>query len=71
MSCLICKQPEVDSLEFEGGNNAELSMFFPVCEAHFKEYEHDEWKFRDKYGDKIDDGCYERLIDRADMMRDS
>lgn len=70
MSCSLCKQPDVDELEFEGGNNAELSMIMRVCEEHWQEYEKDEWKFRDKYAEKIDLGCYERLIDHADMLRD-
>lgn len=70
MRCAICKQHAVDSIEFEGGNNAELSMIFNMCQAHFDEYEKDEWAFRDKYAEKIDNDCYERLIDQADSMRD-
>lgn len=70
MSCSLCKQPAVDSREFEGGNNAEFSMIMEMCETHFQEYEKDEFAFMDKYTSQIDDGCYERLIDRADALRD-
>ena len=70
MNCSLCKQPSVDELAFEGGNNAELSMTMRLCEDHLKEYEKDEWLFRDKHAEKIDDGCYERLIDHADMLRE-
>lgn len=70
MTCSLCKQPEVDSLEFEGWNNAELSMVMRLCEAHFAEYEKDEYAFQTKYAEKIDEGCYEALIDRADALRD-
>jgi hypothetical protein len=70
MSCAICKQPEVDQIEFEAGNNAEFPVSFPVCENHWNECEKDEWAFRDKYGEKIDEMAYERLIDHADAMRE-
>lgn len=70
LTCSLCKQPEVETLEFEGGNNAELSMQMHVCEIHLAEYDKDENKFQDKYAEKIDDGCYERLIGHADMLRD-
>jgi len=61
MRCDICKEPAVETLEFEGGNNAELSMTMAVCEACLAEYEKDEYAFQDKYADKINDGCYEEL----------
>ena len=70
MKCSLCKEIAVDEREFEGGNNAEFSMTMQLCEVHFNEYEKDEWAFRDKYGEKIDDGCYDELISRADMLRD-
>ncbi len=70
MSCALCKQPEVDRLEFEAGNNAEFPVSVPVCQAHWDECEKDEWAFRDKYGEKIDAMAYERLIDQADSRRE-
>lgn len=70
MSCRICKQTEVDRLEFEAGNNAEVPVSFPVCEHHWNECEADEWAFRDKYGDDIEQMAAEHWIDLADSLRD-
>lgn len=68
--CSVCKKHSVDSMEFEGGNNAEFSMIFEMCQEHWDEYEKDEYAFRDKYAELIDNECYERLIDQADALRE-
>jgi hypothetical protein len=70
MSCRICKLPTVEHLEFEAGNNAEVPVSFPVCEKHLEEFDKDEWIFRDKYGDKIEDMAGQHWIDLADHLRD-
>jgi hypothetical protein len=66
MSCSLCKNPTVETLDFEAGNNAEFASFVRVCEVHLDEYDKDEWAFRDKYAAKIDDLAYESLIDIAE-----
>lgn len=68
--CGLCGQPSVAGLEFEGGDDANYTMTLEVCEAHFQEHEADEWAFRDKYAERIDEGCYEELIDAADGLHD-
>lgn len=68
MTCSLCKQPEVDSVEFEGGNNAEFSMTMRLCESHFTEYEKDELAFRDKHSELIDNECYEELLCSAEIL---
>lgn len=64
--CILCKAPAVEGLEFEGGNNAEFSCTFWVCEKHLEEYDKDEYAFQDKYASHIDDECYDTLIAQAD-----
>src|SRR6266705_841488 len=66
MKCDLCKEPVVETLEFEGGNNADLSTILGLCEAHLAEYDKDEYAFQQKYADKINKGCYEQLISNAE-----
>ena len=70
MSCSFCKHPSVENMEFEAGNNAEVPVSFPVCQPHLDEFDKDEWAFRDKYGDKIEDMAAEHWVDLADSLRD-
>lgn len=70
MSCFVCKQPEIDRLEFEAGNNAEVQVSMPVCQTHWDECEQDEWAFRDKHADRIEQEAAEHLVDLADHYRD-
>lgn len=70
MSCSLCKQPEVDNVEFECGNGAGMTATLRLCESHFKEYEKDEYTFQDKHAELLDKMAYEDLIDHADMLRD-
>ena len=68
--CSLCKEASVESLEFEGGNNAELSVTMGLCETHLAEYDKDEYAFQDKYADQINTGCYDQLVSNADALRD-
>ena len=70
MSCGICKQNQVEYLEFEAGNNAEVAVSFPVCENHLEEYDKDCYGFQDKYGDQIEARAAEKWVDLADALRD-
>jgi len=70
MSCAICKQPEVESLDFEAGNNAEVPVSVRVCQSHLDEYDKDEYAFHDKYADRIEELAAEKWVDLADHLRD-
>lgn len=69
MVCELCKQPDIDSLEFEAGNNAEYMVSIPLCEAHLKEEEETGYDFRKKYGEQIEEALYESWRNQADALR--
>jgi len=60
--CHLCEKQAVDKLDFEAGNNAEFPVTIRLCEEHLKEEEETGYAFQQKYGSKIDDLAYERLI---------
>lgn len=70
MAGSFCKQPEIDRLEFEAGNNAEVPVSMPVCQQHWDECEKDEWAFRDKYAGRIEEEAAMHWVDLADHLRD-
>lgn len=70
-TCWLCKEPSVDSLEFEAGNNAEYQVAIPLCEAHLKEEEETGYDFREKYGEQIEAALVERWASEADHLRDA
>lgn len=71
MSCLLCKQPSVDSAEFEAGNNAEVPVSVPLCETHWNEMDSmDSYDFQCKYADQIEDLAAQKWVDLADALRD-
>ncbi len=59
MTCTFCKEPAVDSLEFETGNGAEYGVTVDLCEAHFKEAEDTGYDFEVKYAEPILECLYE------------
>jgi hypothetical protein len=69
MTCQLCKESDIDSLEFEAGNNAEYMVSIPLCEAHLKEEEETGYAFREKYGEQIEEALYESWRRQADALR--
>lgn len=69
MFCDLCKGPQVDSLEFETGNNAEYSVSVNLCEAHFKEAEDTGYDFEKKYAEQILECLYEHQRSKADYLK--
>lgn len=68
--CTLCKHTKAeDSLEFETGNNAEYSVFVPLCEAHIKEAEDTGYDFEEKYAEQILEELYESQRCEADFLR--
>ncbi len=51
MNCFLCKQPAVDTMVFETGNNAEYKVEPNMCEVHFKEAENTGYDFEEKYAE--------------------
>jgi len=70
MTCSICKEPSVDSLEFETGNNAKHQTTVNLCEAHMKEAEETGYDFEQKYAEQILECLYEDWRDLGDALRD-
>ena len=68
MSCALCKQPDVDSLDFETGNNAEYSVSVRLCEGHMKEAEDAGYDFEEKYAEQILEELYESWRGQADAI---
>jgi hypothetical protein len=65
-----CKKFAVDSLDFEAGDGAEFPVSVNLCDDHMKEEETLGYKFQEKYGARIDQLAYERLVDQADYIND-
>jgi hypothetical protein len=63
---LLCNEPMVDTLEFEAGNNAEVPVQVPLCDAHLREAEELDYDFQVKHADKIEALADEVLIERMD-----
>jgi hypothetical protein len=63
--------PDVESLEFEAGNNAEYQVSIPLCEGHLKEEEETGYDFREKYGEQIEAALVDHWASLVDHLRDS
>lgn len=69
MTCELCKEPCLDLLVFETGNNAEYTVEVPLCESHIKEYDDTGYDFETKYAEQILECLYERWRGAADHQR--
>lgn len=67
--CSLCKEPAIESIEFECGNNAENSVAMYLCQNHLDEYDKDEYAFQSKYADKIEGEWMEDMLSYADSLR--
>ena len=70
MKCFLCRQPSVDTMVFETGNNAEYKVEPNMCEVHFKEAEDTGYSFEEKYAEQILDCLYESWRNQADYLKD-
>ena len=70
MNCFLCKQPAVDTMVFETGNNAEYKVEPNMCEVHFKEAENTGDDFEEKYAEQILEQLYESWRNQADYLKD-
>ena len=70
MNCFLCKQPAVDTMVFETGNNAEYKVEPNMCEVHFKEAENTGYDFEEKYAEQILEQLYESWRNQADYLKD-
>jgi hypothetical protein len=68
--CALCRNEAPDSIDLECGNNAENSVALWLCDAHYDEFEKDNYAFQDKYADKIEDEWLETQLAQADALKD-
>ena len=66
VQCQLCRKEATDAISFDAGNNAEYPISVNLCDAHLDEEEKTGYKFQQKYGEKIDELAYARLVDQAD-----
>lgn len=70
MNCQFCNKPDVGSIEFETGNNAEYRVSVPLCVAHIHEAEDTGYDFEEKYAEQILECFYEQQRASADAAKD-
>lgn len=64
--CDLCREPAVETLDFETGNGANYGVSVRLCEVHLQEADETGYDFESKYAEQILECLYERWRGMAD-----